>query len=362
MKLQMQTKILQELTAKAIKGASNNKLVPITSLMLIRVEDDDLTIVTTDAVNYLYCKELSVDSDDFYLVINADIFAKLISKMTSDTITLTIKENALEVIGNGTYLIDIPLDENGEYIKYPDPLATSVDIDDASVVDAKIELATVRIMLDNLKSALAVVVDDPCYTNYYVGDTIVATDTFTIANYDKSVLYIPKLLSADLINLLGVMSDDMININVIDDTIIFDSTNCIVYGKCSTGLSEYRIDAIRDLINTEFDSMCKVPKAEILRVLDRIALFVNQFDKNSICLTFRNDSLQIASKASNSIEIIDYIESENAVNFTGYVDIEMLINQIKSYDGDALEIYYGLDSAIKFKSGPMTQIIALLED
>ena len=54
MKIIIKTTTLQEMIAKAIKGASNNKLIPLTSLMAIEVKDKVLTLTTTDATNYLY--------------------------------------------------------------------------------------------------------------------------------------------------------------------------------------------------------------------------------------------------------------------------------------------------------------------
>lgn len=57
MKLQIKTTKLQEMLARAIKGASNNKLIPLTSLIAISLKDGELTLITTDATNYLYVRD-----------------------------------------------------------------------------------------------------------------------------------------------------------------------------------------------------------------------------------------------------------------------------------------------------------------
>ena len=53
MKLRLETIVLQEMVAKAVKGAANNKMIPITSLMAIELKDNRLVITTTDASNTL---------------------------------------------------------------------------------------------------------------------------------------------------------------------------------------------------------------------------------------------------------------------------------------------------------------------
>ena len=53
MKLKIKTLKMQEMVSKAIKGASGNKMIPITSLMAIELKENVLTLTTTDASNYV---------------------------------------------------------------------------------------------------------------------------------------------------------------------------------------------------------------------------------------------------------------------------------------------------------------------
>ena len=46
-KLTVKTTILQDLVAKSVRGAGNNKLLPITSLMEIAVSEDDYLVLQT---------------------------------------------------------------------------------------------------------------------------------------------------------------------------------------------------------------------------------------------------------------------------------------------------------------------------
>ena len=117
MKLTLKTEKLKEMVSRAVKGVGNNKLIPITSLMAIEVKDNVLTLITTDATNYLYIIEDKVIGDDFYAVVDANVFAKLISKMTCESVTLEITSGVytLVVKGNGDYKMYVSDDKELDY-------------------------------------------------------------------------------------------------------------------------------------------------------------------------------------------------------------------------------------------------------
>ena len=361
MKLTMKTEKLKEMVSRAVKGVGNNKLIPLTSLMAIEVKDNKLTLITTDATNYLYIVEDKVVADDFYVVVDADTFSKLISKMTCENVTLEIQSGVLRVKGgNGDYRIELPLDENGEPIKYPDPVVTS-DLSSADTIT--VNRTTIQVILGSIKPALAVTLENPCYTGYYVGDQVVATDTYKIASMDVNLFGRNKrLISPEFMDLLAVMNTEKITVMMTDTDIVCSTDDCIVYGKFMEGIEDYAIDAILGLVNTDMDSFCTVPKSAILQLLDRLSLFVGTYDKNAIHLTFTQNGLQVSSKAANGIEIIDYVASDNFKPFTCAVDIQMLTQEIKAIQNDVIELHYGEDNAIKMTDGNITIIVALLED
>lgn len=358
MKLIISTKKLQEMVARSVKGASNNKLIPITSLMAIEVKNNKLTLITTDATNYLYITEDKVLSEDFYVVVPVDVFSKLVSKMTCETIILNVKPDLqlLEVKGNGNYKIELPLDENGQLIKYPDPY---VQFD---LPSKTIHLSTIKVILDTLKPALATTLEIPCYTGYYVGESIIATDTYKIADMDVNLFDQNVLISGELMNLLNVMTAEKIEVTIHTNIIQFETPDCRIYGRLMEGIEEFAVEPISALVDTEFDSMCSMEKTLLLQVLDRLSLFVGTYDKNAVRFTFTKEGLEVASKAANSIEVIPYISSSDFKDFTCMIDIAMITQEIKAIQSDVISMYYGEDNAVKLEDGNITIIVALLED
>ena len=365
MKFTTNTALFQEMVAKAIKGAGMSNDLYITQLMSISLKDNRLTLETTDNNNYLYVSQDKVAGDDFSVVVVADKFSKLISKLTCENVTLEIplakagELDKLVVKGNGKYTIELPYDENGELIEFPDPVSESSD---KLWNTGEVQLSTIRHILNTAKASLLVGKEDMCYSDYYVGDRVVSTDTYKICGINIKMFDEPKLISPQLMDLLDVMSSENIDIRYDSETVIFETGDVTVYGLVEEGISDYQIDAISGLLDEDFPSSCKIEKQSLLQMIDRLSLFVDVFDKNSVYLTFTNDGLMISSKQDSGSEVIPYNESSNFKPYTCCLDIDLFKTQVKAYQDDMIELFYGKDNSIKMVNGNTVQIVALAED
>ena len=355
MNLKIGTAKLQEMVSRSIKGAGNNKLIPITSLVGITLNGGLLTLTTTDGTNYLYVHADDIDGEDFSITVPVDTFSNLSARMTCDSVSLELKDKCLLVNGNGKYSIELPLEEDGTFITYPNPVA-GLKLKATSSITS----ATIADILNSVKPALAVTLEEPCYTGYWVGNSVVATDSWKAAQLDVQVLKKPKLISPEMMNLLSVTTAEKVDIYVKDNVLVFYTDDVTVYGSAMSGIEEYAIDSISQLFDVEFVSTCKIAKSQILQLLDRLALFVLPYDKNAVILTFAKDGLHVSSKASSGVETIEYIENTGHKDFVCEIDIDMLVTQIKGQTSDTVTIYYGLDNAIKMVDGNLTQIVALM--
>ena len=356
MKLTIGTARLQAVLNKAVKGAGCNKLIPMTSLIAIKLSDGVLTLTTTDATNYLSLTEKEVAGDDLYVAVQIDLLAKLVSRMTCKEVTLEVENNYLNVIGNGQYQIDIPLEDDGTPVKLPNPIATFDKGNQVGTVNSA-EIATT---LTSVKPALATKADYPWYTCYYVGNAIMATDTYMIANYEKGFLAEPKLVSPIVMDLLGLLTDSVINVYLNDDKMLFETDCGAVYGIVPAGIENYSITELNGLVEQEFDYSCVISKSALLNLLDRISLFVGEYDNGKIALTFNKDYLEVTSRYAS--EMIEYTDKENAGDFVCSTDVATLIAQIKAQTSSEVTIEYGKDNAIKILDGDITSVVALLEE
>ena len=362
----VKTSLLQSMVAKAIKGAANNKMLPLTSMVAIASTPSTetgktlLSMCTTDSTNYLYISEKIDLIDDIYVVVPVEQFSKLISKLTSEDVSLELSDNALHIVGDGSYRIELPLNEEGNPVRFPNPMA---DLFYNS--NHKIKLADIKSTLAHNKASLSLDNDIPCYTGYYMDkDGVLTTDSLSMCENKVELFDEPVLLSRELIDLLDLFDSEDIDVYDAGSNLVFTSPNCTVFGakRLQSELEEFNVEVLKNLISQEFTSKVVVHKNELLNALDRISLFVGKYDKNKIKLHFDTGAVVISSVATSGVEHITYIRTENVKEFDCSIDIELFMSQLKTLTSDEVELWYGGDKAIKLVEGDITHILALDEE
>lgn len=347
---------MKEAVNKAIKGAGFNNLIPITSMIGIKLSDGKLRLLTTDMTNTLCIIIDKIAGDEMDITVDADKFGKLIAKITSEDIDLSVKDDVLYVKANGTYKLPLIADEDG-LVVFPD-----VKIENKA--NARTKLSSVMQAYNINRSALAKTLENPALTGYYCGDRVVTTDANVITfndykmfDYDEAVL-----ISAQQMVLLTLNTSEDIDVLVADTNIQFITDDVVIDGARMEGIEEFPINDINGYLDVAFTSSCKVPKDLLLSVLDRLALFIEPYDKNGAYFTFGRKGINIHSKKDASTETINYVESKDFQPFVCCVDIPMLKEQLQANPDDTVKICYGNENALKLESGKVTQVIALLED
>ena len=350
------TSRMKEAVNKAIKGAGFNNLIPITSMIGIKLSDGKLRLLTTDMTNTLCIIIDKVAGDDMDITVDADKFGKLIAKTTSEDIDLSVKDDVLFVKANGTYKIPLISDEEG-LISFP-------DVNIGSGPNEKTKLSSVMQAYNINKSALAKTLENPALTGYYCGDTVISTDAnvITFNGFKMFDCEEPILISAQQMQLLTLNTKEDIEVLISGNSIQFVTEDVVIDGALMEGIEDFPANEVNAYLDEAFTSSCKVPKDLLLSVLDRLALFIEPYDKNGAYFTFGRKGINIHSKKDASTETINYVESKDFEPFVCCVDIPMLKEQLQANPDDTVKICYGNENALKIESGKVTQVIALLED
>lgn len=356
--MKIKTELLQNMVAKAIKGSSDNKMIPITSLIGIEFKENILTLTTTDGSNTLKIKEkmeYEIGIHNFYTIVNAETFSKLVGKTTKEYIELTNNENYLEVKGNGIYKLEIPLNEEGEIIKFP-------EIKELNGIVTEISIEKLKNALTTTKVSVAKTMEIPFITGYYLGENIFTTDRQLITKINDKLIANPILISSEMAELLQLAEGDNIILYQEENKLLFRTDNIEIFGKELEGKESYPISAIETCLKNEYIGKIRVNKQELLNILDRMSLFVSDYDKNGVFLRFKDDGLEIVSQKSNAIEIlaIDRDISQDFKPFECLIDIEMLKSEIETIKNEIVEIYYGHSFSIKLVEDNTIFIISLL--
>lgn len=350
------TSRMKDAVNKAIKGAGFNNLIPITSMIGIKLSDGKLRLLTTDMTNTLCIIIDKVAGEDMDITVDADKFGKLIAKTTSEDIDLSVKDDVLFVKANGTYKIPLIADEEG--------LVTFPALSETKGKTTNVKLTSIMQAYNINKSALAKTLENPALTGYYCGDMVISTDANVITFNDFKMFEHdePLLISPQLMQLLTLNKQEDIKL-IADKTLLtFIADDMIVQGAVMEGIEDFPADDVKAYLDEAFTSSCKVPKDLLLATLDRLALFIEPYDKNGAYFTFGRKGINIHSKKDASTEVINYVESKDFKQFICCVDIPMLKEQLQANPDDTVKICYGNENALKIESGKVTQVIALLED
>ena len=204
----------------------------------------------------------------------------------------------------------------------------------------------------------------PCITGYFLSDILLTTDRQMVCNVEEKLVNEPILLSSSTAELLHLLEGTEVELIKDNDELLFTTKTMSIYAKQLEGKAQYPVEVIKKLVATQYNSNIKINKQDLLNVLDRMALFVSDYDKGGIYLIVSNDGLEIKSQQSNATELLE-VKLDNpdtlVTEFECLVDIEMFKSQVQSIVGDIVELYYGNKSSLKIKEGNTTMILSLVQ-
>lgn len=362
--MKIKTDILQKIVAKAMKGVGFNRLIPLSCLMQVDYYGDYIYILTTNGSEFLrvshglgsdVCPIERIESFTVY----ADTFSKLVSKLTAEETTINVKNNILYIeSGKGKYQIELPLDSEGNSINFPMP--DLIQVPNENSTDYRIGISQIRNIISMCKPALDVS-NVSCYSNYYVSNEVIATNRKKIVYMQNLGIDIkePILINPIAMDLMGLIETDNIGIYRSGNELMFGDLCTKVYTKCVDNISDFAVDAIKGLVNTDFENQITVDKNELLDALDRISVLSSS---NSIrpYLTFSSNGMSISSEQAD--ELIDVQNFTGGAEFTCRVDVDLLKPMLKAQTGATVTIAYGLPSAIKLIDTLAVSLVALESD
>lgn len=355
MNIKLKTEELKDAINKIVKGLGNNKMLPITEMIGINADKSTLSLVSTDGTNKVQVViPIEGDNEPTSFVVNGKTFSQLVLKTTTEFINLSIEDGKLVVKGNGSYSFSFPTDEDGEFIVIP-----NVEVDK----DTKVELSAedLKNSYNINKSSVSVTMETPAYTGFYYDDNgSVATNSLKISYVNKKLFSNPILLNAKLASLFSILPEEKVNVYQGNSEIAFESGNVTIQGFKMDDVSEFPINDIIPFLTADLPHKVRLNKKALLNLLERIAVFVTPFDKNSIKIDFTKNGVRVWTLDGINNEIIPYTDSENVEETSIKVDVTNFKDLVGSNPEEELVIMYGHPAAIKMTFGNVSQVLALV--
>lgn len=358
MQITLKTETLQNLVNKAVKGMSDNKMLPITEMIGINISGNKLSLVTTDGRNKVEVLDTIENSsnEELGIAVKGADFSKLVQKTTSQNITLTVEDNKLEVKGNGNYTFPLLTDEDGELVKLVSIVPEGVDIQEVNVADLK------NSYLLN-KESVATTMETPAYTGFYYDENgSITTNSMKISYVKSKTLTNPVLLYASFVELFALLEDEKAQVIQNNSDIYVKTNTVILKGSKMDELSEFPVSNIKPFLEQDMEHKVRVNKQALLDLLERISIFVKPYDKNGIRIDFTSKGMAIWTIKGDSNEVLPYSGSDNVVDHTVKVDVTNFKALVSSNPEEEVTIHYGSPVALKMTFGNTIQIISLQDD
>lgn len=359
-KFTIKTSKLQSMLNRAIKCSGNGAINVLTAMVHVNLNNNVLRLTTTDINNYFTIIANDVVGDNTDFTVSVEKFSKLVSKTSTEEITLSVNDEYIAITGNGTYKIPLQFDVNGEAIRYPDHVINTPD------EEGTIKVSAIKSVILHNKPELAVTDEEPCLTGYFCTDGSVASaDTFNICRNDLKIFNSDVLVQPLVFDLLNMSSDEEISYKLCDNDVLFESASIKLFSHLMGGKEKYSklMRVVNECADREYVSYCVLPKTALLNVIDRLSLFIGDRDENGVYMTFTQNGVKVETINGSAIESIPYQSSENFKDFRCLIGVDSLKRQLSSVLGESVNVHYGGDTkTISFKQDNATHIISLLKD
>ena len=329
------------------------------------------TVLNLNVTNKEYYVTVHFDLNEetnFKAAVDAKLFLSLISKITSDTIEITVEENFIKIKGNGDYKLPM-IYNNGELMSLP-----TIDIQNVTN-DMNIDSQILQsILVYNSKELQRGIAAKPVQKYYYVDEhgAITFTSGACVNNFTLEKP-IKILLSDKVVKLFKLFKDDVavkfeigqdqVTEDMIQTKVRFSTDKVVLTAKLSDSslVSSVPVSAIRGMATKDYTYSAVVNKTALLQALGRLMLF-NNGSKNYGKFEFTKDNVTISDWSSDNKEVVQFSnEVANLESYTALLNTDNLSLIINGCDEDYITICFGDGRAFCCVQPTVTDIIPELK-
>lgn len=368
----IRTEELKDICGKILAAVDSSELSAVTETLELKTEGNFLFISVTNREYYAQVKLDLGEHEDFHATVNATLFLKLISQITTDTIEMNTVGNSVVIKGNGTY--NLPLIFDGEkLLELPE-----INIDNVTNEFNISSSILMSILNYNSKELSKGTISKPVQKLYYVDDQGAITFTSgACVNSFNLEQPVKLLLNNRLVKLFKLFKGNSVNFTIgydaISEEIIqtkvkFESNDIVLTAILScddTMLRSVPVAAIRGRASGVYPYSINVNKDNLIQTINRLLLFSSGFGSKEIIkpystFEFGSDSVTIYDVNKNNKETLNYNNTILDMEDSPYVailDLTDLKTTLENCTEQYLTIHFGDSSAVVISRGNIKNVI-----
>lgn len=341
---------LKKISTILLSAVDSSDISKITDNLELKVENEILNLSVTNGEYYVNSKLPIYEDIKFHATVNASIFLKLITKITTETVEFKIDNNSLVIIGNGEY--KIPLIYNGDKLL----CLPEINIDNVtSEFKIKSEILKSILHYNSRELYKKNVVSNPVQKLYYIDNEGAITFTsgacVNVFKLDKPV---KMLLSPKIVNLFKLFDEDTIDFYIGQDPIPnssatqtkvrFSSEFLIISAIIpanTTLVGSVPVKNIRDRAFNTYPCSVVINRTETLQAIERLLIFY-EGAQTYTKVNFTPTNFKISSLGDEVYENIKCSDSFGLDNgYDAYIDINDLKIVLNSYIDSHVTLNFG---------------------
>lgn len=342
---------LKKISSILLSAVDSSDISKITDNLELKVENQFLNLSVTNG-EYYVCTKLPVnDNIEFHATINASIFLKLLTKITTENVEFRIEDNSLVVSGNGEYKIPLIYDGDSMFTLPEisiDNVTTTFDIDSSTLKSI--------LQYNSKELNKRAVISSPVQTLYYIDEEGAITFTSgACVNVFKLPKQIKILLNQKIVKLFKLFDDCQVKVNLGQDFIdgantfqtkvSFESDvlkiSAIILNNDSM-IGTVPVKAIRDRAFTTYENSASFNRVEFLQAIERLLVFYGSASQLFAKFEFSAESVKIQTLSGEVNESIRYTSSSGLTDvYEAILDLENIKTVLSSYNDSQITMNFG---------------------
>lgn len=336
----IKTKQLQRLINIVAEGAGCNQLIPESFYIYFQHTPNGCILHTTDFNNYVsVVTPIELTGD---IVVNANLMKGLVSKLAGEETYLEVVDNCLKVVDtNSQSEYSVPLyalDEDKKSMIIGSECINLVDNPTTDLGLTQVDIS--NILKHNLPACSTDKKAPELCSVWFGGSQVLSTDSYVASRtfLQNSEIEFPNILvSAETIKLLKVFTGSVF--------VEFGENNIIKFYKDG-------ISVIGHLLNSEFpyeivlatlnnlernkEEEYVLPTSQMLKALDRIRLFMSEFDDIYVIMRLEANGDIILENGYKTVKERLHIDYHISEWFEYKININFIETALKQYNKDAI--------------------------
>ena len=370
----IRTELLQDSCAKILNAVDSNVLSAVTETLEITCKDNVFALAVTNREYFVEVKMKVEVTEEFHATVNANLFLKLIAKVTSETIELASDGNSLHIKCNGNY--KLPLIYDGEALM----TLPRINIEEVNE-SVDIESTTLHTIVSyNSKELSKGTISRAVQRLYYLDREGAVTFTTGACVNQFAINMSSKLLLNDkLVKLFKLFKDTKVKMTVGhnrigDNSFVnvakFEAPNIEISAVLNSDekmFVEFPVAAIRGRANVVYPMSVSINKDSLIQAIDRLMLFThngaNESAFSTVRMNFNAEGVVICDQLGVNTEQVLYSKSAEGVDsYSALIDSNDLTKTLQSCTNQIVQISFGNNEAFTLAEGTVRWVLPECQD